>query len=104
MAHRELERVALRTFMGIGRTGSYMSNGSGDYAIAFSTGEGEPVRGGQLSRICEAVVEATEEAVINSLFKATTVTGHGGRTIEALPLDATLELLDAAGRLSSPEG
>ncbi len=98
LAHRELERLALRSLLGIGRTGSFMSHGSGDYVIAFSTDAGPPLRDGRtLSRAFEAVVEATEEAVINSLFKATSVTGHGGRRSEALPLAPTLELLDRAG-------
>lgn len=103
LAHRELDRVADRSFMGLARTGSYMSHGSGDYAIAFSTGEGPAVRGGgALSRVFEAVVEATDEAVINSLFGATSVTGHRGRTIEALPLEPTLDLLREAGVLGTP--
>ncbi|MYG49104.1 MAG: S58 family peptidase, partial [Gemmatimonadales bacterium] len=102
LAHRELDRVADRSFMGLARTGSYMSHGSGDYAIAFSTGEGEAVRGGgALSRVFAAVVEATDEAVINSLFRATTVTGHGGRTVEALPLEPTLGWLREAGVLGT---
>ncbi len=100
LAHRELERLALRSFLGIGRTGSYMSHGSGDYAIAFSTSLEAPIRdGAAMSRGFEAVVEASEEAVINSLFKATSVTGHGGRHTDALPLEATLDLLRAAGVL-----
>ena len=100
LAHRELERLGLRTFLGIGRTGSYMSNGSGDYAIVFSVGAGPGVRdGGRLSSLFEAVVEATEEAVINSLFAATRVTGHGGRSSAALPLQPTLEILRAHGVL-----
>ncbi|MFV1985758.1 MAG: P1 family peptidase [Gemmatimonadota bacterium] len=100
LAHRELERVALRTFLGVARTGSYMSYGSGDYAIAFSTGEGDPVRdGGSLSRIFEAVVEATEEAIVNSLFKATTVTGHRGRSMRALPIRETLDILREHGAI-----
>ena len=102
LAHRELERVALRTFMGLARTGSYMSYGSGDYAIAFSVGEGTPVRDGRaLSRAFEAVVEATEEAVVNSLFKATSVTGHGGRSMLALPIDEVVEILRAHGAIST---
>lgn len=105
LEHRELERLALRTFLGVGRTGSYMSHGSGDYAIAFSTGRGAGVGdGGALSRVFEAVVEATEEAVINSLFKATSVTGHGGRRAEALPLGPTLELLRAHGVIALNRG
>ncbi|MCZ0934635.1 MAG: P1 family peptidase [Gemmatimonadetes bacterium] len=103
LAHRELDRVADRSFMGLARAGSYMSHGSGDYAIAFSTGEGEAVRGGgALSRVFEAVVEATDEAVINSLFRATSVTGHRGRTIESLPLEPTLGFLREAGVLATP--
>lgn len=105
LAHRELERVALRTFLGVGRTGSYMSYGSGDYAIAFSVGSDEPVRdGGSLSAVFEAVVEATEEAVINSLFRATTVTGYRGRRVEALPIEPTIELLRAHGAVRERAG
>jgi len=101
LAHRELERVALRTFLGVGRTGSTMSHGSGDYAIAFSVGEGEPARDSRtLSAVFEAVVEATEEAVINSLFRATTVTGYRGHRMEALPIEPTVELLRAHGAIA----
>lgn len=98
LEHRELERVAARAFLGVGRTGGYMSHGSGDYAIVFSVGDGPGTRdGGALSRIFEATVEATEEAVLNSLFRATTITGHGGRSTEALPIGPTLDLLAEAG-------
>ncbi|MGH7541104.1 MAG: P1 family peptidase, partial [Gemmatimonadota bacterium] len=103
LAHRELKRLAERAFLGIARTGSSMSHGSGDYAIAFSTGEGEGRRdGGLLSALFEAAVEATEEAVVNSLFRATSVTGHGGRTAAALPLEPTLDLLRRRGALRPP--
>ena len=105
LEHRELERIALRSFLGVGRTGSYMSYGSGDYAIAFSTGRGRGVRDPRtLSSLFEAVVEATEEAVINSLFRATTVTGYRGRRVEALPLEPTLDLLRAHGAISVDPG
>ncbi len=103
LRHRELQRVALRTFMGIARTGSYMSHGSGDYAIAFSTGEGEAVSGGALSRVFAATVEATEEAVVNSLFRATSVKGHRGAEVRALPLEPTLALLREAGAVGGAE-
>jgi D-aminopeptidase len=104
LAHRELERVATRAFLGIARTGSYMSHGSGDYAIAFSTAREAASRDERLlSALFEAAVEATEEAVINSLFKATTVTGHGGRRWQALPLGPTLEVLEKAGALAGSE-
>ncbi|MEX0746821.1 MAG: P1 family peptidase [Rhodothermales bacterium] len=100
VSDRNLERMARRAFLGIGRTGSPMTNGSGDYAIAFSTAEEvrrTPERRSEastytilpndrMSPLFEAVVEATEEAVYNSLFKAETMKGHRG-TVEALPLE-----------------
>lgn len=100
LAHRELQRLALRAFLGIARTGSSMSHGSGDYAIAFST-SGEPplADGGTLSDLFLAAVEATEEAVINSLLRATAVTGFRGRRVEALPVERVLDILRAHGRL-----
>ena len=103
---RNLERLAKRALIGLGRTGSPMSNGSGDYVIAFSTAESvrrtperrsavhalETLPNDLLSPLFEAAVEATEEAILNSLFRAETVRGHRG-TAEALPLDRTLEVL-----------
>ena len=101
---RNLERLAKRAIMGLARTGSSASNGSGDYVIAFSTaeevrrGEGErthditELSNDRMSPLFQAVVEATEEAIYNSLFKATTVTGMG-RTADALPIDETVEIL-----------
>ncbi len=99
LAHRALQRLAERTFLGIARTGSWSSHGSGDYAVAFSTRpHGDPperVRDGStLSSLFRAAVEATEEAALNSLFRATTVTGRDGHTAEALPLDRVLEVLE----------
>jgi D-aminopeptidase len=92
--HRNLQRLASRALMGLGRTGSSMSNGSGDYVIAFSTrrgGEGE-LSNDELSPLFQAVIEATEEAIYNSLFTATAVTGQG-LTVEPLPLERVRELL-----------
>jgi len=91
---RSLNRLAARAMLGLGRTGSAASNGSGDYAIAFSTVRQSPslLSNDALSPLFEAVIEATEEAIYNSLFRAQTTTGRG-RTIEALPLDKTLEIL-----------
>jgi D-aminopeptidase len=93
--------------IGLGRTGSSMTNGSGDYAIAFSTANrinsGDARRSitvlgnDAMSPLFQAVIEATEEAIINSLFKATTVTGNG-RTIEALPFDKVKDILRRYGR------
>ncbi len=103
---RNLERLAKRAIVGLSRTGTPMPNGSGDYVLSFSTAEGvrrTPERRGALhslesfpndllSPLFEAVVEATEEAILNSLFRAETVRGHRG-TVEALPLGRTLEVL-----------
>ncbi|MEZ4701522.1 MAG: P1 family peptidase [Rhodothermales bacterium] len=106
LSDRNLTRLARRALFGVARTGSPMTNGSGDYVIAFSTAESvrrtparrsapalyEELGNDQISPLFEAVVEATEEAIYNSLFKAETVTGHRG-TVEALPLDRVLEML-----------
>jgi D-aminopeptidase len=106
MDARNLKRLAARAWLGVARTGSSASNGSGDYAIAFSTAPQVRIRTEEkaLSRRIEvltndamsplflAVIEATEEAVYNSLFRATTTTGRG-HTVEALPLEKTVEIL-----------
>ncbi len=104
---RGLERLALRAFLGVARTGSPMTNGSGDFALAFSTAASVrrgPLPAGQLTRtaeavttdaispLFEAVVEATEEAVLNSLFRAESVRGPRG-TIGALPVDSVTNIL-----------
>ena len=85
--------MSARAMMGLARTGSAASNGSGDYAIAFSTARpGTLVTNDAMSPLFLAVIEATEEAVYNSLFRATTVTGNG-HTVEALPVEKTVEIL-----------
>lgn len=101
---RNLERLAARAIAGLARTGSSFSNGSGDFVIAFSTAESarrraqntprsiEDLPNDAMSGLFQAVAEATEEAIYNSLFKATTVTSNGV-TVEALPLERTLEIL-----------
>jgi len=108
MDARNLKRLAARAWLGIARTGSSGSNGSGDYAIAFSTAYEVRVRANTkaltrsveviandaMSPLFQAVIEATEEAVYNSMFKATTVTGNG-HTVEALPIERTVEILKA---------
>jgi D-aminopeptidase len=110
---RNLERLAKRAFLGLGKSGGIASNGSGDYVIAFSTAEElrilhQPVRpvnqAGYLhndftSQLFMAAIEATEEAVINSLFAARTISGHNGRKIEALPLDKVIPILKKYNRL-----
>jgi D-aminopeptidase len=102
-----LERLARRAFLGVARTGSPATNGSGDFALAFSTAAsvrrgplaegrltraGETVAGDHISPLFEAVVEATEEAIVNSLFKAETVRGYHG-TVTALPVDSVVTIL-----------
>jgi D-aminopeptidase len=100
---RNLKRMGERAMLGLARTGGTGSNGSGDYAIAFSTAPDLRIVPGKertqklvandaMSPIFLAVIEATEEAIYNSLFRATTMTGCG-HTIEALPLERTLQIL-----------
>src|SRR5437588_3927237 len=112
--HRNLQRLAARSMMGLARTGAAGSNGSGDYAIAFSTApelriSNSPNARNQttnvkllsneaMSPLFLAVIEATEEAIYNSLFRATTTTGRG-HTVDALPIDRTLEILRRHGAL-----
>ena len=97
LEHRALERLAARSFGGLARTGAALSHGSGDYAIAFTTHRGAPdaLDGRQLTGLFTAVQEATEEAVLNSLFRATSVTGYRGRRSDALPIDLLREVLDS---------
>lgn len=105
--HRQLMRIAARSMSGLARTGSSMSNGSGDYAIAFSTAnrinaaqnirEIKVLGNDAMSPLFQAVIETTEEAIVNSLFKATSVTANG-RTIEALPIDKVKEILKKYGK------
>jgi len=101
---RLLRRLATRALIGLGRTGASMSNGSGDYVIAFSTAPGvrrassavthrvELLSNEAMTPLFVAVADATEEAILNSMFRATTVSGHQG-TVPALPLDLVLPML-----------
>jgi len=107
---RNLKRLAKRALLGIVRTGGYYSNGSGDYAVAFSTAEGlrvparsesrtmtiEILRNNQMSRLFLAAAEASEEAILNSLFKAQDMEGQGGRKIGALPLERLKKIMEEA--------
>lgn len=102
--HRNLNRLAARAMMGLGRTGSSGSNGSGDFVIAFSTAPelrinpSKPTQTGaelgneSMSPLFEAVIESTEEAIYNSLLRACDMRGNG-HTVNALPLKQTLEIL-----------
>lgn len=112
MDHLQLRRLAIRALLALGRTGSMMSHGSGDYVIAFSASDSSRIRpipgsalrvslvvsDDQISALFQAVVEAAEEAILNSLFKATTISGRQGRKVEALPLDRVREILRKYGR------
>ena len=105
---RQLERLAKRAVLGLARTGASMSNGSGDYVIAFSNAEavrrhqGEAIHGAgmldnnAMNPLFLGVAEATEEAILNALFRATSMRGHRG-AVPALPLDRVLPLLREAG-------
>lgn len=97
---RNLRRMAARTMLGMARTGSSGSNGSGDYGIAFSTAR-QPAKllsNDEMSPLFLAVIEATEEAIYNSLLRAVTVTGNG-HTVEALPIEKTVEILRRHGAI-----
>ena len=108
---RNLERTAKRAMLGLARTDSYASNGSGDFVVAFSTQNTRPhgasprsdtlLPNAAMSPLFLGTVEATEEAVYNALTAATTVTGRDGHTQEALPLDRLREILREAGRIPS---
>lgn len=111
---RQLKRMAARSMFGLARTGASATNGSGDYAIAFSTAPELRIKASDdndtprdvrllsndaMSPLFLAVIEATEEAIYNSLFRAVTVTGQNNRTIEALPIDKTMEILRKYGKI-----
>jgi len=110
---RNLKRLAARSIFGIARTGGIASNGSGDFAIAVSTAEElripylsdsmyeeyRVLRNDRLDLLFEAVIEATEEAIINSLFAAETVVGKGNVRVEALPVRQTLDILRKYNRI-----
>jgi D-aminopeptidase len=98
---RNLRRIAARTMFGLARTGSSGSNGSGDYGIAFTTAR-NPARlltNDEVSGLFLATIEATEEAIYNSLLRAVTTTGNG-HTVQALPIERTLEILRNHGALA----
>lgn len=111
-----LTRLARRAMLGLARTGATSSHGSGDFVIAFSAApslrssfrsdsafeEGAVLRGDRLSPLFQAAIEATEEAVYNSMLRATTVTGRNGHTREAISIEALLEVGRKYNRLHPP--
>lgn len=110
---RNLERLAKRAIMGLAKTGGVASNGSGDYVIAFSTAKENFVphesesdfydprflKNDAVTPLFLATIEATEEAIINSLFAAESMTGRGGHVVEALPVDHTLKIMKKYGKV-----
>ncbi|MEX0944984.1 MAG: P1 family peptidase [Balneolaceae bacterium] len=104
---RNLERLAKRAFLGIARVGGFASNGSGDYVIAFSTHPDvrrdlqnrertetfTEMKNDAMTPLFLAAVEATEEAILNSLFMAESMQGNEGRIQDALPVDEVLEIM-----------
>ncbi len=117
LSDRNLKRVAKRAMMGLAKTGGIASNGSGDYVIALSTAKenlipnnsdsklykNEVLRNENMTPIFLATIEATEEAILNSLFAAKTMNGREGHTIEALPLQRVLEILKKYNKLTNDE-
>lgn len=113
LSDRNLRRVAKRAMAGLARSGASMSDGSGDYAIAFSTAESvrrtaerrsqiasyAELPNALISPLFEATIEASEEAIYNALCMAQTTTGYNGHTVEALPLDRVQALLREYGQL-----
>ncbi|MGH8184102.1 MAG: P1 family peptidase, partial [Rhodanobacteraceae bacterium] len=111
LASRNLERLAKRAILGLAKTGGIESNGSGDYVIAFSTNRavrmpyqsGDPLRqetvlrNDAMSPLFMATIEATEEAIINSLFHAESMSGRDHHEIHALPVDKVLEIMRQRG-------
>lgn len=108
LSDRNLKRLARRSYLALGVVGSFSSNGSGDYSIAFSTHpdtfvpnrtpdkpmQPPVLHNNEMSPLFLAVLEATEEAIYNSLFMAQNATGHKGRALEAIPIDKVLPILE----------
>ena len=109
---RNLERMAKRAMMGLARTGGIASNGSGDYVISFSTFEGNRIpyratnseydikdlHNDRMTPLFLATIEATEEAIYNSLFMAKDVIGKDGKVLESLPIDQILSIMQKHGK------
>lgn len=114
---RNLERLAKRAMLGLAKTGGISSNGSGDYVIAFSTNEKvrmpynsqekleeiKVLRNSAMSPLFMAVIEATEEAILNALFAAESMKGRNGHIVNELPVEKTLEILKKYNRLDDTE-
>ncbi|RKU08156.1 hypothetical protein C6503_23530 [Candidatus Poribacteria bacterium] len=109
LTHRQLKQLAIRATHGLARTGTPSTDGSGEFVIAFSTAnifpsstetgtfEIEMLANGRLSSLFQAVIEATEEAIVNSMTMATTTTGRNGRTMYAIPLAELQKVMQTYG-------
>ena len=110
LTHRQLKQLAIRATHGLARTGTPSTDGSGEFVIAFSTAniflhgtesgtfQIQMLVNRRLSALFQAVIEATEEAIVNSMTMATTTTGRGGETRYAIPLAELQEVMEASGR------
>jgi D-aminopeptidase len=110
----QLNRIARRAGMGLARMGSFAGNGSGDIFVAFSTANAksmgtrsvqtaEFLENGRLDALFEATVQATEEAIVNSMIAARDMAGEGGRSAKALPHAELVKILERYGRLNTPK-
>ncbi|MEQ9405984.1 MAG: P1 family peptidase [Cyclobacteriaceae bacterium] len=113
VSDRNLKRMAKRAMLGLAKTGGVASNGSGDYVIALSNAEdnlipyqtdnltdtGAFLRNDEMTPLFVATIEATEEAIINSLFAAQTMTGRNGNSVNELPIDEVMEIMKRFGRI-----
>jgi len=111
LSSRQLGRIARRSFLGLARLGSFSSNGSGDITIAFSSASRVPyeapedllserrLHDAKMNPLLLAAVEATEEAIVDSMFAATTVVGRDGNTAPGLPIEAVVEILEHHRRI-----
>jgi len=114
LSSRNLERLAKRAIMGLAKTGGIASNGSGDYVIALSTAKdnlithsgdslfynSKVLRNENMTPLFLATIEATEEAIVNSLFSAKTMTGRDGHQVTSIPVDRVLEIMKKYNRIN----
>ncbi len=114
LSSRNLERLAKRAIIGLGKTGGIASNGSGDYVIAVSTAtnnliadsenslfyESKVLRNENVTPLFLATIEATEEAILNSLFAATTIIGKDKHEIKSIPIEKVIELMKKYNRIN----
>ena len=112
---RNLERLAKRAMMGLAKTGGIASNGSGDYVIALSTAKdnlitdsedsflyrSEVLRNEEISPLFLATIEATEEAILNSLFTAETIKGRDGHIVPSIPIDKVIEIMKKYNKITN---